>query len=103
MRDVEGQTALHFAAQRGFTSCVEVLLEHQASCTLKEHKHKRTALHLAGWELTKHSFLLWAYVLFPDGCFYARAAIEGHVDCLLLLVNRERSADIIDSQDTRGQ
>uniref|UniRef100_A0A3Q2ZKB9 Ankyrin repeat domain 52 n=1 Tax=Hippocampus comes TaxID=109280 RepID=A0A3Q2ZKB9_HIPCM len=77
MRDVKGQTALHFAAQRGFTSCVEVLLEHQASCTLKEHKHKRTALHLA--------------------------AIEGHVDCLLLLVNREHSADIIDSQDTQGQ
>ncbi|XP_077458129.1 serine/threonine-protein phosphatase 6 regulatory ankyrin repeat subunit C-like [Stigmatopora argus] len=77
VRDVDGQTALHLAAQRGFTSCVEVLLEHQASCTLKEHKQKRTALHAA--------------------------ATEGHVDCLLLLVNREHSAEIIDSQDTRRQ
>uniref|UniRef100_A0A673AYN2 Ankyrin repeat domain 52 n=1 Tax=Sphaeramia orbicularis TaxID=375764 RepID=A0A673AYN2_9TELE len=59
VRDIEGQTALHLAAKRGFTQCVEVLLKHQASYTVKEHKHKRTALHAA--------------------------AAEGHVDCLLLI------------------
>lgn len=48
VRDIEGQTALHLAAQRGFSPCVQVLLEHQASYTLKEHRHKRTALHAAG-------------------------------------------------------
>uniref|UniRef100_A0A8C5HT21 Serine/threonine-protein phosphatase 6 regulatory ankyrin repeat subunit C-like n=1 Tax=Gouania willdenowi TaxID=441366 RepID=A0A8C5HT21_GOUWI len=78
VRDIEGQTALHLAAQRGFSSCVEVLLKHQASYTLKDHKHKRTALH-------------------------ASAAAEGQVDCLLLLVNMEQSADILDCQDTSGQ
>lgn len=41
-------------------------------------------------------------------CFYlcvpsARAAAEGQVDCILLLVNMEQSADIIDSPDTQGQ
>ncbi|KAM7422340.1 hypothetical protein PAMA_010414 [Pampus argenteus] len=77
VRDIEGQTALHLAAQRGFAPCVEVLLKHQASYTLKEHKHKWTALHAA--------------------------AAEGQMDCLLLLVNGEQSADIIDSPDTQGQ
>uniref|UniRef100_A0A669DCX5 Ankyrin repeat domain 52 n=1 Tax=Oreochromis niloticus TaxID=8128 RepID=A0A669DCX5_ORENI len=77
VRDVEGQTALHLAAQKGFSPCVEVLLKHQASYTLKEHKHKWTALHAA--------------------------AAEGQVDCILLLVNMEQSADIIDSPDTQGQ
>ncbi|XP_073324673.1 serine/threonine-protein phosphatase 6 regulatory ankyrin repeat subunit C [Pagrus major] len=77
VRDVEGRTALYLAAQRGFASCVEVLLKHEASYTLKEHKHKWTALHAA--------------------------AAEGQMDCLLLLVNREQSADIIDSPDTQGQ
>ncbi|KAM9859110.1 serine/threonine-protein phosphatase 6 regulatory ankyrin repeat subunit C [Aulostomus maculatus] len=77
VRDIEGQTALHLAAQKGFASCVEVLLKHQASYTLREHKHKWTALHVA--------------------------AAEGQMDCLLLLVNREQSTDIIDSPDTQGQ
>lgn len=48
VKDIEGRTALHLAAQRGFAPCVEVLLKHQASYTLKEHKHKWTALHAAG-------------------------------------------------------
>uniref|UniRef100_A0A671YFD0 Ankyrin repeat domain 52 n=1 Tax=Sparus aurata TaxID=8175 RepID=A0A671YFD0_SPAAU len=77
VRDIDGRTALYLAAQRGFASCVEVLLKHEASYTLKEHKHKWTALHAAG--------------------------VFGQMDCLLLLVNREQSADIIDSPDTQGQ
>lgn len=48
VRDIDGRTALYLAAQRGFASCVEVLLKHEASYTLKEHKHKWTALHAAG-------------------------------------------------------
>lgn len=48
VRDIEGRTALHLAARRGFAPCVEVLLKHQASYTLKEHKRKWTALHAAG-------------------------------------------------------
>uniref|UniRef100_A0A665UGL5 Serine/threonine-protein phosphatase 6 regulatory ankyrin repeat subunit C-like n=1 Tax=Echeneis naucrates TaxID=173247 RepID=A0A665UGL5_ECHNA len=39
VRDIEGRTALHLAARRGFAPCVEVLLKHQASYTLREHKH----------------------------------------------------------------
>lgn len=48
VRDTEGRTALYLAAQRGFTPCVEVLLKHQASYTLKEHKRRWMALHTAG-------------------------------------------------------
>uniref|UniRef100_A0A665UFA6 Serine/threonine-protein phosphatase 6 regulatory ankyrin repeat subunit C-like n=1 Tax=Echeneis naucrates TaxID=173247 RepID=A0A665UFA6_ECHNA len=77
VRDIEGRTALHLAARRGFAPCVEVLLKHQASYTLREHKHKWMALHAA--------------------------AAEGQMDCLLLLVNKEQSADVIDSPDTQGQ
>uniref|UniRef100_UPI003AAD9DCE serine/threonine-protein phosphatase 6 regulatory ankyrin repeat subunit C isoform X1 n=2 Tax=Centroberyx gerrardi TaxID=166262 RepID=UPI003AAD9DCE len=77
VRDIEGRTALHLAVQRGFARCVEVLLKHQASCTLKEHKHKWTPLHAA--------------------------AAEGQMDCLLILVNKEETADIIDSIDEQGQ
>ena len=33
---------------------------------------------------------------------FPHAAAEGQVDCLLLLVNREQSADIIDCQDAKG-
>ncbi|XP_029287338.1 LOW QUALITY PROTEIN: serine/threonine-protein phosphatase 6 regulatory ankyrin repeat subunit C [Cottoperca gobio] len=77
VRDIEGRTALHLAARRGFAPCVEVLLKHQASYTLKEQKRKWTPLHAA--------------------------AAEGQMDCLLLLVNGEQSADVIDSPDTQGQ
>lgn len=48
VRDIEGRTALYLAAQRGFAPCVEVLLKHQASYTLKEYKHRWTVLHAAG-------------------------------------------------------
>lgn len=51
VRDIEGRTALHLAAERGFSTCVEVLLQHHASYTLKEYKHKWTALHAAGVSL----------------------------------------------------
>lgn len=30
-------------------------------------------------------------------------AAEGHMDCLLLLVNEEQSAEVIDSPDTQGK
>lgn len=49
---------------------------------------------------------------FENGCethicfcyvFCPCAAAEGQVECVLLLVNREQSADIIDSPDTQGQ
>lgn len=35
--------------------------------------------------------------------FASCAAAEGQMDCLLLLVNQEHSADIFDSLDTEGQ
>uniref|UniRef100_A0AAV2M9A0 Serine/threonine-protein phosphatase 6 regulatory ankyrin repeat subunit C-like n=1 Tax=Knipowitschia caucasica TaxID=637954 RepID=A0AAV2M9A0_KNICA len=77
VRDVQGQTALHLAAQRGHSSCVDVLLKHQASYAVRDPRHKRTALHAA--------------------------AAEGNMDCLLLLVNGEQSTDVIDLADTQGQ
>ncbi|KAM4613834.1 serine/threonine-protein phosphatase 6 regulatory ankyrin repeat subunit C [Polymixia lowei] len=77
VRDVEGRTALYLAAQRGFAQCVEVLLKHGASCLLKEQRRKWTPLHAA--------------------------AAEGQMDCLLILVNRKETADVIDSADVQGQ
>lgn len=111
VRDIEGRTALHLAAQRGFTSCVEVLLKHQASYTLKEHRRKWTALHAAGVCSENHRLFcgdtfvfvtLFLKYLFPPACLHCAAA-EGQMDCLLLLVNGEQNADVIDSPDTQGQ
>lgn len=45
------------------------------------------------------TFLINNFLLLSLLC----AAAEGQMDCLLLLVNREQSADIIDSPDTQGQ
>lgn len=59
VRDIQGQTALHLAAQRGFSQCVEVLLEHGASYSLREHKRRWTALHAAGVRIPKTSDLIF--------------------------------------------
>ncbi|CAL8356193.1 unnamed protein product [Gadus morhua 'NCC'] len=77
VRDSQGRTALYLAAQRGFARCVEMLLKHGATCLLKDYRRKWTPLHAA--------------------------AAEGHMDSLLILVNREESADILDSTDIQGQ
>lgn len=45
---------------------------------------------------------IYQCLLFPFTLFSCAAA-EGQMDCLLLLVNREQSADVIDSPDIQGQ
>lgn len=65
VRDVKGQTALHLAARRGFSKCVEVLLQHQASYSLRELRHKWTALHAAGG----HSFIITLLHVYDVYCF----------------------------------
>lgn len=121
VRDIEGRTALHLAAQRGFAQCVEELLKHQASCTLKEPKHKWTALHAAGecvCERIKPQTLKLRRFSNKSCCNMLSVAqismlvfhscepfpaAEGQVDCVLLLVNREDSAEITDSPDSHGR
>uniref|UniRef100_A0A8C5HPH9 Serine/threonine-protein phosphatase 6 regulatory ankyrin repeat subunit C-like n=1 Tax=Gouania willdenowi TaxID=441366 RepID=A0A8C5HPH9_GOUWI len=102
VRDIEGQTALHLAAQRGFSSCVEVLLKHQASYTLKDHKHKRTALHVVlGSEdcvlaVLEHG----ASALCRDSQGRTPlhlAASRGHTELLLTLLKAVKKADPLDS------
>lgn len=74
VRDTEGRTALHLAAQRGFAPCVEVLLKHKASYAVKEHKHKWTTLHAAGLCAGGYSFasdLPFKYSFFKYSPFYS--------------------------------
>lgn len=50
-------------------------------------------------------FLQLGFVNISSDCHVPSlcAAAEGQIDCLLLLVNMEQSADIIDNPDTQGQ
>uniref|UniRef100_A0A8D3CGR9 Ankyrin repeat domain 52 n=1 Tax=Scophthalmus maximus TaxID=52904 RepID=A0A8D3CGR9_SCOMX len=82
VRDIEGRTALHLAAQRGFAPCVEVLLKHQASYKLKEHKQKRTALHAAGEHVCVSALML--------------ATLGRHTDCVHILLEKGANADAAD-------
>uniref|UniRef100_A0A7N6BGH6 Ankyrin repeat domain 52 n=1 Tax=Anabas testudineus TaxID=64144 RepID=A0A7N6BGH6_ANATE len=108
VRDIEGRTALHLAARRGFVSCVEVLLKHQASYTLKEHKHKWTALHAVLGSEDCVSALLehGASALCRDSQGRTPlhlAASRGHAKLLHSLIKAALKADPLDSLlDHRG-
>uniref|UniRef100_A0A665UGK0 Serine/threonine-protein phosphatase 6 regulatory ankyrin repeat subunit C-like n=1 Tax=Echeneis naucrates TaxID=173247 RepID=A0A665UGK0_ECHNA len=103
VRDIEGRTALHLAARRGFAPCVEVLLKHQASYTLREHKHKWMALHAAGMcLLDPGSRLNLADVIdSPDTQGQTPlmlAALGSHTDCVHILLEKGANADAADKK-----
>uniref|UniRef100_A0AAQ5YC43 Ankyrin repeat domain 52 n=1 Tax=Amphiprion ocellaris TaxID=80972 RepID=A0AAQ5YC43_AMPOC len=123
VRDIEGQTALHLAAQKGFSTCVEVLLKHQASYTLKEHKHKWTPLHAAGVLASLDMEQSADATLGSEDCVSALlehgasalcrdsqgrtplhlAASRGHTELLHTLLTAAKKADPLDSMlDHRG-
>uniref|UniRef100_A0A8D0CNF6 Ankyrin repeat domain 52 n=1 Tax=Sander lucioperca TaxID=283035 RepID=A0A8D0CNF6_SANLU len=106
VRDIEGRTALHLAAQRGFAPCVEVLLKHQASYTLKEHKRKWTALHAAGvcvcgcGKIILTAVNSSSIVVFFVVCRTALmlAALGRHTDCVHILLEKGAKADAADKK-----
>uniref|UniRef100_A0A671YG43 Ankyrin repeat domain 52 n=1 Tax=Sparus aurata TaxID=8175 RepID=A0A671YG43_SPAAU len=95
VRDIDGRTALYLAAQRGFASCVEVLLKHEASYTLKEHKHKWTALHAAGVFVCLQ-FLFLLFVVYRTALMLA--ALGRHTDCVHILLEKGANADAADKK-----
>ncbi|KAG7238245.1 hypothetical protein INR49_031091 [Caranx melampygus] len=98
VRDIEGRTALHLAARRGFTSCVEVLLKHQASYTLKEHRHKWTALHAAAAEGQMDCLLLLVNGNKVPTTALMLAALGRHTDCVHILLEKGANADAADKR-----
>uniref|UniRef100_A0A8C5BHE1 Serine/threonine-protein phosphatase 6 regulatory ankyrin repeat subunit C n=1 Tax=Gadus morhua TaxID=8049 RepID=A0A8C5BHE1_GADMO len=95
VRDSQGRTALYLAAQRGFARCVEMLLKHGATCLLKDYRRKWTPLHAAGVGNVLNGVQVCHLRTGFAQCPLSHSA-EGHMDSLLILVNREESADILD-------
>uniref|UniRef100_A0A8C2ZSI4 Ankyrin repeat domain 52 n=1 Tax=Cyclopterus lumpus TaxID=8103 RepID=A0A8C2ZSI4_CYCLU len=93
LRDMEGRTALHL-----------VLLKHQASYTLKEHKHKQTALHAAGACVCVCFYFLFyiaKYYEFASEGFTISlmlAALGRHTDCVHILLEKGAKADAADKK-----
>uniref|UniRef100_A0A3Q2P272 Ankyrin repeat domain 52 n=1 Tax=Fundulus heteroclitus TaxID=8078 RepID=A0A3Q2P272_FUNHE len=98
VRDIDGQTALHLAAKRGFSKCVEVLLEHQASYTLKDYKQKRTALHAAGTSRLEQSAAVIDCQDAQGQTALILAALGRHTDCVHILLEKNANPDAADKQ-----
>uniref|UniRef100_G1S6Y0 Ankyrin repeat domain 52 n=1 Tax=Nomascus leucogenys TaxID=61853 RepID=G1S6Y0_NOMLE len=97
VRDHKGRTALFLATERGSTECVEVLTAHGASALIKERKRKWTPLHAAGFPvLAGSSLLLLPFCRTP----LMLAIMNGHVDCVHLLLEKGSTAD---AADLRGR
>uniref|UniRef100_A0A2K5PQC7 Ankyrin repeat domain 52 n=1 Tax=Cebus imitator TaxID=2715852 RepID=A0A2K5PQC7_CEBIM len=97
VRDHKGRTALFLATERGSTECVEVLTAHGASALIKERKRKWTPLHAAGFPvLMGYSLLLFSLCRTP----LMLAIMNGHVDCVHLLLEKGSTAD---AADLRGR
>ncbi|KAJ3602376.1 hypothetical protein NHX12_030132 [Muraenolepis orangiensis] len=122
LKNGKGYSAVHFAAAYGNRQHLELLLEMSFNClgegesnlpaynghcealrVLTEtlvsldvrDSQGRTALYLAA----QRGFARCVEMLLKHGATSA----DGHMDSLLILVNREESADVIDSTDIHGQ
>uniref|UniRef100_A0A8C8SHA1 Ankyrin repeat domain 52 n=1 Tax=Pelusios castaneus TaxID=367368 RepID=A0A8C8SHA1_9SAUR len=110
VRDHKGRTALHLATERGSTECVEVLTSHGASVLVKEKKRKWTSVHVAAAYGNTDSL----HLLIDSGeraditdvmdvhgqTPLMLAVMNGHVDCVHLLLEKGSTAD---AADRRGR
>uniref|UniRef100_A0A8C8BKK8 Ankyrin repeat domain 52 n=1 Tax=Otus sunia TaxID=257818 RepID=A0A8C8BKK8_9STRI len=99
VRDHKGRTALYLATERGSTECVEVLTSHGASALVKERKRKWTPLHAAG-RCSPPTDLERAPLppAFPPRTPLMLAIMNGHVDCVHLLLEKGSTADAADKR-----
>ncbi|KAA0708087.1 Serine/threonine-protein phosphatase 6 regulatory ankyrin repeat subunit C [Triplophysa tibetana] len=77
VQDSGGRTALYLACLQGHCRCVEVLLLHEASCSIREDIYRWTPLHIA--------------------------AAKGQADCLLKLLKQAEQNDVINLKDKQGR
>ncbi|OAQ65927.1 ankyrin [Pochonia chlamydosporia 170] len=103
-RDHEGQTALHNAAEQGYESVIELLLDHGANPTIKDLSGD-TALHLAAYhrQLGAVQALLKAKSIDVDAkndngrSALFLAAAKGHTDIFILLLSHHANPETKDS------
>uniref|UniRef100_A0A8C8SJZ8 Ankyrin repeat domain 52 n=1 Tax=Pelusios castaneus TaxID=367368 RepID=A0A8C8SJZ8_9SAUR len=100
VRDHKGRTALHLATERGSTECVEVLTSHGASVLVKEKKRKWTSVHVAGEKRSGERADITDVMDVHGQTPLMLAVMNGHVDCVHLLLEKGSTAD---AADRRGR
>uniref|UniRef100_A0A674H456 Uncharacterized protein n=1 Tax=Taeniopygia guttata TaxID=59729 RepID=A0A674H456_TAEGU len=100
VRDHKGRTALYLATERGASECVQVLTSHGASALVKERKRKWTPLHAAGGtgDGTEPKTPGDESLLEELGTPLMLAIMNGHVDCVHLLLDKGSTADAADKR-----
>ncbi|XP_016099177.1 serine/threonine-protein phosphatase 6 regulatory ankyrin repeat subunit A-like [Sinocyclocheilus grahami] len=77
VRTPQGHTALSLAAFKGHVECVDILISQGASMMMKDYTHKRSTIHFS--------------------------AMNGHSECLRLLIHNTEQQTAINIRDGKGQ
>lgn len=107
MQDAAGRSVLYLAAEKGYVRCVEVLLAQGASCLLNDNHLMWTPIHVAGMCVSaNHSVSDWSDLChrppFVVICFVF-PAVNGHLDCLRMMVDYGEEGDLTNVADKMGQ
>lgn len=104
VRNSQGRTPLDLAAFKGHVECVDVLINQGASILVKDFTLKRTPIHAAGVNLIIFIYV-WNFASKQYNATHLSfpAAMNGHSECLRLLIGNADLQSAVDIQDGNGQ